>query len=165
MNSKKKAKGFQKGVVTNPNGRPKGSYSPLRKNIMRMRYLAAEKANEAFNKLWQDFQDGDVVAKQIMFKELLNAPKEWLSEVDTSEVLKDIKQASDIPSVLISLINVLLNSDTLSREILSILKALCAINISENSGDEQKEESYQLSEDRVETIMGWITEKKRLTYN
>lgn len=152
---------FKKGESGNPNGRPKGSYSPLRKNIMQMRSLAAEKAQEAFNKLWQDFQDGDVVAKQIMFKELLNAPKEWLSEVNTSEVLKDIKEARDIQSVLISLINVLLNSDTMSREeILSILKVLCVVNISENSGNEQKEENYQLSEDRIETIMGWITENK-----
>lgn len=71
---------FQKGEVTNPNGRPKGSYSPLRKQLMVLKNLAAEKVEEAFNDLWRDFKDGDPLARQIYFKELVSIPKEWMNE-------------------------------------------------------------------------------------
>jgi hypothetical protein len=56
-----------------------------------MRRLAPEKAEEAFEQLWLEFQGGDVVAKQIMFKELPSAPKEWLKEASASDVPKEIK--------------------------------------------------------------------------
>lgn len=77
-------KGFQEGESGNPNGRPKGAYSPLRKQLLELRKRAANDIEEAYTELWKDFINGDATAKQlarqIYFKELVSIPKEWMNE-------------------------------------------------------------------------------------
>lgn len=82
---------FKKGEVSNPNGRPKGSISPLRKRLLELRKRAAEDIEEAYTILWKDFKDGDPLAKQIYFKELVSMPKEWLNEIDTKNLPKVVE--------------------------------------------------------------------------
>lgn len=159
MNVTKKQKGFQKGVVTNPKGRPKGTHSILRKNIMHMRRLAAEKAEEAFEQLWREFQGGDVVAKQIMFKELLSAPKEWLNEASVSDIPKEIKRAGDITQITTALASKLLASDVMSiDEIRETIKVLNSIKLAEDFGKLKANPFEKLSDEQILIIKTMVDE-------
>ena len=42
---------FKKGFSGNPNGRPKGSFSPLRKQLLELRKLAINDASEIYQEL------------------------------------------------------------------------------------------------------------------
>lgn len=116
---------FKEGKSGNPKGKAKGTYSPLRRQLMVLKNLAAEKAEEAFNDLWRDFKAGDPLAKQIYFKELVVVPKEWLSEVNTEDLPREVRNAEDVAHCALKLIEKLLNADNMStQEALDLLRIL-----------------------------------------
>ncbi len=67
----KRPRGFQKGVVTNPEGRRKGELSENTKRFARIKTLAAEKYEEAFRILWEAVEAKESWAHQLYFKELM----------------------------------------------------------------------------------------------
>ena len=116
---------FKKGVSGNPNGRPKGSFSPLRKQLLELRKLAINDASEIYHELREKMKSGEAWAYQIYFKELASMPKEWLNEVDTSNVFKDINNSKEFQHSKISLFQSLINNNSMSQdEILDLIKLL-----------------------------------------
>ena len=67
----KRKPGFQKGVVTNPKGRAKGSKSEHTIRAQQVKSLAAEKYEEAFKILWEAVEAKESWAHQLYFKELM----------------------------------------------------------------------------------------------
>lgn len=114
---------FKKGVSGNPNGRPKGSFSPLRKQLMELRKLAINDSSEIYHELREKMKSGEAWAYQIYFKELASMPKEWLNEVDTSNVFKDINNMKEFQHSKITLFQSLINNNSMSKdEILELIK-------------------------------------------
>jgi hypothetical protein len=114
---------FKKGVSGNPNGRPKGSFSPLRKQLLELRKLAINDASEIYQELREKMKSGEAWAYQIYFKELASMPKEWLNEVDTSNVFKDINNMKEFQHSKITLFQSLINNNSMSKdEILELIK-------------------------------------------
>jgi hypothetical protein len=149
---------FKKGQIGNPNGRPKGSYSPLRKQLMELKNKAAEKIEEAFEDLWRDFKAGDPLAKQIYFKELVSIPKEWLSEVSLENVPRKIKTTQDITDCSLAIIEKLLEDDTISKqEALELLKTFNTIKtneaISEQVNSLKSREDYLQKLDLIQKLL------------
>ena len=114
---------FKKGVSGNPNGRPKGSFSPLRKQLLELRKLSISDAPEIYQELREKMKSGEAWAYQIYFKELASMPKEWLNEVDTSNVFKDINNMKEFQHSKITLFQSLINNNSMSKdEILELIK-------------------------------------------
>ena len=114
---------FKKGVSGNQNGRHKGSFSPLRKQLMELRKLAINDSSEIYQELREKMKSGEAWAYQIYFKELASMPKEWLNEVDTSNVFKDINNMKEFQHSKITLFQSLINNNSMSKdEILELIK-------------------------------------------
>ena len=113
---------FKKGVSGNPNGRPKGSFSPLRKQLIELRKRAANDTSEVYEELREKMKSGESWAYQIYFKELVSMPKEWLNEVDTTNVFKDINNSKDFHQSKISLFQSLVNNSMSYDEIFELIK-------------------------------------------
>jgi len=130
---------FKKGVSGNPNGRPKGSFSPLRKQLLELRKLAISDAPEIYQELREKMKSGEAWAYQIYFKELAFMPKDWLNEVDTENMSKEIKTSNDIQPCRIALLQVLIDNDSMSKkEALELLKSFNNTKIYDNSSDFRK---------------------------
>ena len=123
---------FKKGVSGNPNGRPKGSFSPLRKQLMELRKLAINDSSEIYHELREKMKSGEAWAYQIYFKELASMPKEWLNEVDTSNVFKDINNMKEFQHSKITLFQSLINNNSMSQdEILELIKLFNSTKIND----------------------------------
>ena len=148
--NKLKSTSFKKGQVANPNGRPKGSFLPLRKQLLELRKRAANDIEEAYTMHWKDFKAGDPLAKQIYFKELVSMPKEWLNEIDTKDMPKSVRNAEDVTHCTLKLIEKLVNADNMStQEALDLLRIL-----KNNSLPEGEEAVFQIlsREELIEKI-------------
>ena len=123
---------FKKGVSGNPNGRPKGSFSPLRKQLMELRKIAINDSSEIYQELREKMKSGEAWAYQIYFKELASMPKEWLNEVDTSNVFKDINNMKEFQHSKITLFQSLINNNSMSKdEILELIKLFNSTKIND----------------------------------
>jgi hypothetical protein len=123
---------FKKGVSGNPNGRPKGSFSPLRKQLMELRKLAINDSSEIYQELREKMKSGEAWAYQIYFKQLASMPKEWLNEVDTSNVFKDINNMKEFQHSKITLFQSLINNNSMSQdEILELIKLFNSTKIND----------------------------------
>jgi len=158
--SKVKVTSFKKGQVANPNGRPIGSYSRLRKQLMELRKLAADDVLDMYKSLKEAaITHKESWAYQIYFKELVSVPKEWLNEVNISGVPKEIKSVDDVNSVLAALASKLLNVDSISTdEIHSLIKTLNNIKFTEQFGKQKENVLEKLSDDQIKQLMSWIAE-------
>ena len=136
---------FKKGVSGNPKGRPKGSFSPLRKQLLELRKLAISDASEIYQELREKMKSGEAWAYQIYFKELASMPKEWLNEVDTSNVFKDINNMKEFQHSKITLFQSLINNNSMSQdEILELIKLFNSTKIND----------YILKDKKVTNIFG-----------
>lgn len=135
--SKGKIKGkisrFQKGQSGNPAGRPIGAFSPLRKQLVELRKLAANDISDMYNNLKEAaIKNREPWAYQIYFKELVSIPKEWLSEINTDNLHKVIKDTKDIDHCISGLIQEIVSADNLStQEAIDLLKVLNSIKNNE----------------------------------
>ena len=156
---------FKKGVSGNPNGRPKGSFSPLRKQLLELRKLAISDAPEIYQELREKMKSGEAWAYQIYFKELASMPKDWLNEVDTSNMSKEIKTSNDIQPCRIALLQALIDNDSMSKkEALELLKSFNNTEI--NDGlflvekiETPEEREVRLADVKLFTI--WKRERER----
>ena len=144
---------FKKGEVNNPKGRPKGSISPLRKQLLGLRNRASDDFLEVYDELREYMKSGEAWAFQIFFKELASMPKEWLNEVDTSNVFKDIKTSKDIQHCFITLFESLINDDSMSKkEAFDLIKSLNNTEINDNLFKVDRVETSEEKAARMEEI-------------
>ncbi len=157
---------FEKGNKISK-GRPKGAYSLLRRRLIELRELAANDAREAYNILWTDLKAGDPLAKQIYFKDLVSVPKEWLCEINTADIPKEIKNVEDINKCLLAIAEKLANADTMSNdEAHSLVKTLNSIKISENMTDQtntirETRESLMEKIDKIQKVIDYAKSEKK----
>ena len=90
---------------------------------MELRKLAINDSSEIYQELREKMKSGEAWAYQIYFKELASMPKEWLNEVDTSNVFKDINNMKEFQHSKITLFQSLINNNSMSKdEILELIK-------------------------------------------
>lgn len=114
--SKLSSTSFKKGTSGNPSGKPKGAYSAYRKKLFEMKQMAADNAVEAYNTIWQDFKNGDPLAKQIYFKELVSVPQSWLDGIEVREISKLLDGTNDLSTIQLELLKSILAEGAISRE-------------------------------------------------
>ena len=136
---------FKKGQVANPDGRPKGSFSSLRKQLLELRKLAINDAPEIYEELREKMKSGEPWAYQIYFKELACMPKEWLNEVDTTNVFKDINNFEEFQHSKITLFQLLINNNSMSKEeILELIKLFNSTKINDYVEDDFMKQYNQM---------------------
>jgi hypothetical protein len=154
---------FKKGIVNNPKGRPKGSISPLRKQLLGLRNRASDDFLEVYDELREKMKSGEAWAFQIFFKELASMPKEWLNEIDTTNIHKEIKSFKDIQQSLINLFDTLINSDSLSqKEAIDLIKSLKNTEINDSLFVVEKTLTFEEKEARQKDIKAFTQWKKEL---
>lgn len=143
---------FQKGEVTNPNGRPKGSYSEHKKKFIEIQKRAANDANDVYDQLQKKIVAGESWAYQIYYKELYVLPKNYNQDSIAVDLPKEIsKQRVDV--YLAKFIEALARFDEFTKdEIVTIIKVLSNAEIAENMTKDQPNEFEKFSERKLRQI-------------
>ncbi len=148
---------FIKGVCTNPNGRAKGGMNETTKKYLRIKTLAAERYEEAFELLWEAVKAKESWAHQLFFRELV--PKTLRHE---SIVLNMVDKS--IKGQITTLTEGLAEFDHVTEEdALNRLKTLAAVQLSDkvDEGDVAVRESRDILMDKVYRLEGLIEMKKQ----
>lgn len=153
-----KTKGFSKGEVTNPNGRPKGAVNESTRQYGRIRNLASEKYEEAFLILWEAVQAKESWAHQLFFKELV--PKNIHQR--TINVALSPELPANSPDTHISAITEGLSQvkDFTLDEALTTLRTLGNVKITENMAKDNSSMFDVLSDEQITLINKWVEEGK-----
>ena len=87
---------IKKGEVLNPNGRPKGAISKLKRKSIELREKAMEDIDVAYDELRSSMQEGESWAHQIYFKELVPFNKEWMTQINTQGIPNKVTTVEDL---------------------------------------------------------------------
>jgi hypothetical protein len=146
VKNKKGNPAFVKGH-TLATGRPKGRYNDMTLNFMKLKNIASNKAEEAFEILWDAMKRDEPWAHQIYFKELYSLPK----HVDEKRVIITNKETS-IDGQIEVLTSILPEFDEVTHdESLDRLKVLNAVKGNEVL-NEQTEEIRETRESLLEKV-------------
>ena len=138
---------FVKGHKEKKGGRPKGRYSDVTLGFLKLRQIAAIKAEEAFRMLWASMQRGEPWAHQVYFKHLYTLPK----DIDEKRIVITNKETS-INGQIEVLTSLLPEFDEVTHdESLNRLKVLNAVKSNEVL-NEQAEEIRETRESLLEKI-------------
>ena len=152
---------FKKGQIANPKGRPVGSFSPLRKQLIEVRKTAIKDVDEIYEGLKEKMRAGEAWAYQIYFKELVSMPKEWLNEIDITHLSKDLKTSKDFQRCLISIFQSLINNETMSqKEAVELIKSFNKTEINDSLSLVESLESSEEREARMEDIRAFTLWKE-----
>jgi len=148
---------FKKGQSGNPKGRAKGQINEIKRKSLELRKKAIEDLDIAYNELRSSMQIGEAWAHQIYFKELVPFKKEWLSEVDTTDIKKKIANTTDMNEIIAGLSNKLLEEDQMPREeVHNVIKTLSGVKLTEEFGKRKANPLEKLSDEQLLTIKKWI---------
>jgi hypothetical protein len=166
MNKKVNSSHFKPGIVTNPNGRPKGSMNELKKRSLELRKLASQDVDKAYKIIWGALEAKESWAHQIYFKELVPFNKEWLGEINTIDIPKELKNAEDLTKCMIAVAEKLANADTMSNdEAHNLVKTLNSIKMSEAmdqiSTIIESRESLMEKVDKIQRVIDYVETQKK----
>ena len=148
---------FVKGMSGNPDGRAKGSMNDSTKKYYRIKTLAAERYDEAFELLWEAVKAKESWAHQLFFKELV--PKTLKHE---SIILNSMDKS--IKGQITTLTEGLVEFDHVTEEdALNRLKTLAAVQLSDkvDEGDVAVRESRDILMDKVYRLENLIEMKEK----
>jgi hypothetical protein len=159
----KKRKGnpnMKLGVSGNPNGRPKGSYSQMTLSFMKLKKVAATRADEAFEMLWDAMKNGESWAHQIYFKELYSIPR-YLDEkrVTITDTATSVDGQIDALTSILPSFDEVTHDESLNR--LKVLNAVKGNDVMIQHNEEIRESRETLLE-KVELIQKVIELKKKV---
>jgi hypothetical protein len=102
---------------------------------------------------------GEAWAYQIYFKELVPFKKDWLQEVDTTDIKKKIANINDVSEAIAQLSNKLLEDDQMAREeVHNVIKTLNSVKLTEEFGKQRENPFDKLSQEQMLTIKKWLDE-------
>lgn len=132
----KRKPGFQKGVVSNPNGRKPGTYPEHKRQFIEVQKIAAGKAPEMFNLLENAIKAGESWAHQIYWKELFSIPKRYLEDKAILPTLPDDK-TNDLNARITTFVQAIDQFEDFTRdELMTTLKVLTNIKSNEIIGEQ-----------------------------
>jgi hypothetical protein len=138
---------FVKGHKSPSKGRPKGRYSDMTMNFIKLKKIASTRSEEAFEILWEAMKRDEPWAHQIYFRELYSLPK----GMDEKRVVITNKETS-LDGQIEVLVSTLPEFDEITHdESLNRLKVLNAVKGNEVLS-EQTEEIKETRESLLEKV-------------
>jgi len=157
-----KPKGFQKGEISNPKGKPKGAYNETTKRFIELKQLAANKAEDAFKMLWTAMESGESWAYQIYYKDLYSIPKNY----NEPTVIIDSTDNS-VKGQIIAITKALPQFDEITHdESLNRLKALTNVQTNESIENQtstirETRESLMEKIDKIQKVIDYAKSEKK----
>lgn len=153
---------IKKGEVLNPNGRPKGAISDLKRKSIELRKKAMEDIDIAYGELRSSMQEGESWAHQIYFKELVPFNKEWMAQINTQGIPNKVTTVEDLNACIAAITEKLLSVDQMStEEAHNLVKTLNNIKFTESFGKQKENVLDKLNDDQVKQLMSWINESDK----
>jgi hypothetical protein len=153
INSARK-RGFQKGQITNPSGKKKGTTSKKTKEYIKMSNLAANDYEKAYKMLWEAMEAKEGWAYQIFFNKL--TPRKKYESTAQVILPKEFTTLDEYLSLFIRGFSQF--EEYTQYELLTAIKSLNAVKLTEQFSKQKDNPFDKLSAEKMLTIQKWLDE-------